>query len=53
LNPGRYVGVSEGVADDFDFMERLQELNEEFEMLNVEASELEEQIAENVALLLS
>jgi type I restriction enzyme M protein len=52
LNPGRYVGVAEGEADDFDFKERLQELNEELEVLHVEARELEERIAENVALLL-
>jgi len=52
LNPGRYVGVAEGVEDDFDFTERLQELNEELEALNVEARELEERISENVAGLL-
>ena len=43
LNPGRYVGVAEGEADDFDFKERLEELNEELETLNVEARELEDQ----------
>ncbi len=48
LNPGRYVGVTEGEADDFDFKERLQELNEELEVLNVKARELEERIAENI-----
>ena len=52
LNPGRYVGVAEGEADDFDFKERLQELNEELEVLNVEARALEERIAVNVAKLL-
>jgi type I restriction enzyme M protein len=52
LNPGRYVGVAEGAADDFDFKERLQELNEELETLNVEARGLEERIAENLAKLL-
>ena len=52
LNPGRYVGVAEREADDFDFLERLEELNEELEVLNVEARELEGRIAENVALLL-
>jgi len=41
LNPGRYVGVAEREADDFDFKERLEELNEELEILNVEARELE------------
>jgi type I restriction enzyme M protein len=52
LNPGRYVGVAEREADDFDFAERLEELNEELEVLNAEARELEERIAENVAKLL-
>jgi type I restriction enzyme M protein len=54
LNPGRYVGVAERKeAEDFDFAERLEELNEELEILNVEARELEERIAENVAQLLN
>jgi len=53
LNPGRYVGVAEREADDFDFYERLEELNEELEVLNVEARELEKQIAENVSKLLN
>ena len=53
LNPGRYVGVAERAADDFEFAERLEELNEELETLNAEARELEERIAENVARLLS
>ncbi len=52
LNPGRYVGVAAKKAEDFVFAERLEELNEELEVLNVEARELEEQIAANVAKLL-
>ncbi|MDX9971788.1 MAG: class I SAM-dependent DNA methyltransferase [FCB group bacterium] len=52
LNPGRYVGVTARAEDDFDFKERLEELNEELETLNAEARELEERIAENVAKLL-
>jgi len=52
LNPGRYVGVAERAADDFEFAERLEELNEELETLNIEAGELEERIAENVQSLL-
>ena len=52
LNPGRYVGVADRAEDDFDFKERLEEQNEELEKLNVEAHELEERIAENVAKLL-
>ena len=52
LNPGRYVGVAEKEEEDFDFAERLEELNEELEILNFEARELEEKIAENVNKLL-
>ena len=52
LNPGRYVGLTERPPDEFDFYEHLEELNEEFETLNVEAHEIEERIAENVATLL-
>jgi len=53
LNPGRYVGVAEGEADDFDFKERLQDLNEELEVLNVEARKLEERISDNVVSILT
>ncbi len=52
LNPGRYVGVAEREEEDFDFKERLEELNEELENLNVEAREMEDRIAENVMQLL-
>jgi type I restriction enzyme M protein len=52
LNPGRYVGVADNAPDDFDFKERLEELNEELETLNSEARKLEERIAENVTMLL-
>lgn len=52
LNPGRYVGVADREEDDFIFAERLEELNEELEVLNSEASELEQRIANNVAKLL-
>lgn len=52
LNPGRYVGVAEKGDNDFDFAEKLEELNEELEVLNAEARELEDRIAANVAKLL-
>ena len=52
INPGRYVGVAERAVDDFDFKVKLEELNEELEVLNAEARELEEHISENVAMLL-
>lgn len=52
LNPGRYVSVAEGKAEDFDFAERLEELDEELEVLNSEARELEERISHNISELL-
>ncbi|XYH97009.1 type I restriction-modification system subunit M [Sorangium sp. So ce1128] len=52
LNPGRYVGVADRAPEDFDFKERLEELNEELERLNGEARELEAKIAENITVLL-
>jgi type I restriction enzyme M protein len=52
LNPGRYVGVGERAADDFEFEARLEELNEELVKLNAEARELEDQITENMTRLL-
>ena len=52
LNPGRYVGVAEQTRDDFDFAERFTELNEELAVLNAEAHQLEERIAENVVKIL-
>ena len=53
VNSGRYVGVAERVSDAFEFAERLEELNEELEVLNLEANELEDKIADNVRMLLS
>ncbi|CAN5783176.1 class I SAM-dependent DNA methyltransferase [soil metagenome] len=53
LNPGRYVGVAPGEAvSDEDFKAQLETLNEELEILNAQARELEETIAGNVAELL-
>jgi type I restriction enzyme M protein len=52
LNPGRYVGVTEEEREEFDFRERLEELNEELEVLNTEARELEKNIAYNVAKII-
>jgi type I restriction enzyme M protein len=53
LNPGRYIGVAERAADDFEFAVRLEELNEELEVLNAEARELEEVISANVSKLIA
>ena len=52
LNSGRFVGVAEREAEDFDFKARLRELHAELEKLNREGWELEERIAEKVALIL-
>jgi type I restriction enzyme M protein len=52
LNPGRYVGVAEGEKDDFDFKERLEELNEELEILNIEALDLQQLISVSASELL-
>jgi len=52
LNPGRYVGATEREDDGVDFKVKLEELNEQLEMLNAEARELEERIAANATGLL-
>jgi type I restriction enzyme M protein len=53
LNPGRYVGVAPGEdLSDEDFKEQLETLNEELEVLNAQARELEQTIAANVAGIL-
>jgi type I restriction enzyme M protein len=53
LNPGRYVGVAAGEADDEDFREKLEELHEELEALNVEAERLQSIIGRNLATVLA
>ena len=53
LNPGRYVGVAAGEdLSDEDFKEQLEKLQEELEVLNAKARELEATIAANVAGIL-
>ena len=52
LNPGRYVGVSASLPDDFNFKERFEELNEELVRLNAETHVLEEHIANNMVKIL-
>ncbi|HCG7134091.1 TPA: SAM-dependent DNA methyltransferase [Vibrio parahaemolyticus] len=50
LNPGRYVGVAEGEHGyDEDFAGKLEALQEELELLNAEAHDLETMIAVNIA----
>jgi type I restriction enzyme M protein len=53
LSPGRYVGVAPGEqVSDEDFKEQLEALNEELETLNIQARNIEEAIARNVAAVL-
>ncbi|MGO2322509.1 type I restriction-modification system subunit M [Vibrio casei] len=53
LNPGRYVGVAEGEQEnDEDFAIKLTGLQEELEVLNAEAHELESSISGNVIRVL-
>lgn len=53
LNPGRFVGVREGDADDFDFAERFGELTEQFETLSREADSLQDTILKSAGQLLT
>jgi type I restriction enzyme M protein len=46
------VGVNARGADEFVFADRLMELSEELEVLNTEARDLEERIAENITYLI-
>lgn len=53
LNAGRYVGVAaHGHSEDFDYILRLEELQEQLETLNAEAHILEERIANNMQVIL-
>jgi len=45
--PGRYVGLDTATDDDFDYEERLAEINFELEGLNEEAIALANTIVEN------
>ena len=47
LSPGRYVGVVEEDQEEFDFKDRLEELNEKLDVLRNEAEELGTSISEN------
>src|SRR5882762_1495347 len=51
LNPGRYIGIAERAPDDFEFSDRIENLNQELTKLNMQARELEEQIDKTVSAL--
>jgi type I restriction enzyme M protein len=44
LTPGRYVGYSIQIDDDFDYKARMQEIHSELAVLNTEANDLMQQI---------
>ena len=48
LTPGRYVGL-EDIEDDFNFIERLTSLQEEFQEQLKEEADLNQKIIENLA----
>jgi type I restriction enzyme M protein len=48
LTPGRYVGVTVTVDDDFDYASRLSEIQVELEQLNIESAKLAKIISENL-----
>jgi type I restriction enzyme M protein len=53
LNPGRYVGATPGQShDDEEFRAKLIAIQEELELLNVQARELEQDIATNMTEIL-
>lgn len=52
LNPGRYVGVMETELEESRFAQRLEELNNELELLNSKARALEERITRNAEYVL-
>jgi hypothetical protein len=47
------VGIADGIEEDFVFEERIEELNESFIALTLEAHKLEEGIVENMSVLLA
>lgn len=47
LNPGRYVGVKEGIVEDLNFVAGFEKLTEDLSLLNADAHELEEMIEAN------
>jgi len=52
LTPGRYVGVAPPPEKEYDFKERLAELNDELQRLNKQAQGLEKVVDKNVSKLL-
>lgn len=52
LTPGRYVGVASVEDDEFDYKARLQEISDQLNILNTEATKLSKAISKNIAELI-
>ncbi len=52
LNPGAFVGVVKKNDEQGNFKERIADLNDSLEMLNSQAKEFEQRIAQNIAEIL-
>ena len=52
LNPGRYVGVTDKVMEEYDFKNRILDLNKELTQLNNQSAELEGIIGKNIESIL-
>jgi len=48
LNPGQYVGVKSKKIDDYNFIEKVINLNNELEVLNNESKKIEKNIENNL-----
>jgi type I restriction enzyme M protein len=53
LNPGRYVGIGDKIVEQYDFSNKIEELGNEFELLNKESKELENIISNNLLIILN
>ena len=52
LNPGRYTGIAAHAQDDLDFYETIINLSEELELLNIESSNLQEELSHSLNKLI-
>lgn len=52
LNPGRYIAIADQPSDEFDFLDNLEQLAEEFQSLTARSRQLEESIADAMLDLL-
>jgi len=53
LTPGRYVGIAKPLEPEYDFKERLTELDHEFNTINIKVKSLNKKINENLKQILA